>query len=34
VERLEVEWPSGKKQTFQDVAAGQVLALDEKEAKR
>jgi hypothetical protein len=33
VERLEIEWPSGKKQAFQDVAAGQVLALDEKEAK-
>ena len=32
--RIEIEWPSGKKQALDNVRAGQVLLLDEADAKR
>jgi hypothetical protein len=32
--RIEIEWPSGKKQAIDSVRAGQVLLLDEADAKR
>ena len=32
--RIEIEWPSGKKQAIDGVRAGQVLLLDEADAKR
>ena len=32
--RIEIEWPSGKKQTIDSVRAGQILLLDEANAKR
>jgi len=32
--RIEIEWPSGKKQTLDSVRAGQILLLDEADAKR
>jgi hypothetical protein len=31
---IEIEWPSGKKQTIDSVRAGQILVLDEADAKR
>jgi hypothetical protein len=31
--RLEILWPSGKTQVLQDVAAGQVLTVDEADAQ-
>ena len=34
VTRIEIEWPSGKKQTLEDVAADQVLMIDEEGAGR
>ncbi len=34
VARLEIEWPSGKKQTLQDLPANQTLQLDESNATR
>jgi hypothetical protein len=34
VARIEIEWPSGKKQAIDSVPAGQVLVLDEADAKR
>jgi hypothetical protein len=34
VGRLEVEWPSGKKQVIENSRANQILLLDEAEAKR
>jgi hypothetical protein len=34
VSRLEIEWPSGKKQTVEDIRANQVLLMDEAGAKR
>jgi hypothetical protein len=34
VTRLEIEWPSGKKQTLENVPANQVLLLDEAAASR
>jgi hypothetical protein len=32
--RIEIEWPSGKKQALDSVRAGQILLLDEADAKR
>jgi hypothetical protein len=32
IKRLEIQWPSGRKQTLTDVAADQVLSLDEKDS--
>jgi hypothetical protein len=32
--RIEIEWPSGKKQAIDSVRAGQILLLDEADAKR
>jgi hypothetical protein len=32
--RIEIEWPSGKKQVLDSVRAGQILLLDEADAKR
>jgi enediyne biosynthesis protein E4 len=34
VSRLEIEWPSGKTQALKNVRAGQVLLLDEADARR
>jgi enediyne biosynthesis protein E4 len=34
IERLEIRWPSGKKQMLTDVAADQFLSLDEAQAKK
>ena len=34
VARIEMEWPSGKKQAIDGVRAGQILQLDEADAKR
>jgi hypothetical protein len=34
VTRLEIEWPSGKKQMLENVPGGQVLLLDEANASR
>ena len=34
IHRLEIEWPSGKKQAIDSVRAGQILLLDEADAKR
>jgi hypothetical protein len=34
VARVEIEWPSGKRQVRENVAAGQVLVLDESDARR
>ena len=31
--RLEIEWPRGKKQVLENVPAGQVLTLDEANAR-
>ena len=31
--RIEIEWPSGKKQAVDSVRAGQILLLDEADAK-
>ena len=32
--RVEIEWPSGKRQTVENVSANQVLVLDEANASR
>jgi hypothetical protein len=32
--RIDIEWPSGKKQAIEGVRAGQILLLDEADAKR
>ena len=32
--RIEIEWPSGKKQAIDSVGAGQILLLDEANARR
>jgi hypothetical protein len=32
--RIEIEWPSGKKQAIDSVRADQILLLDEADAKR
>jgi hypothetical protein len=32
--RIEIEWPSGKKQALNSVRAGQILLVDEADAKR
>ena len=34
ITRLEIEWPSGKKQTLPDVTADQILLLEESNARR
>jgi hypothetical protein len=34
VARIEIEWPGGKKQTIDGVRAGQILVVDEADAKR
>jgi hypothetical protein len=34
ISRLEIEWPSGKKQTIENAHANQVLLLDEADARR
>jgi len=34
VARIEIEWPTGKKQAIDSVRAGQTLLLDEADAKR
>jgi hypothetical protein len=34
ITRLEIEWPSGKRQTLQDISANQTLLLDEENASR
>jgi hypothetical protein len=34
ITRLEIEWPSGKKQVMESVRANEVLVMDEAEAKR
>lgn len=34
VARVEIEWPSGKRQVRENVAAGQVLVMDESDARR
>jgi hypothetical protein len=34
VDKVEIEWPSGKKQAIDSVRAGQILLLDEADAKR
>ena len=31
---IEIEWPSGKKQAIDSVRAGQILLVDEADAKR
>jgi hypothetical protein len=31
--RIEIEWPSGKKQAIDSVRAGQILLLDEADAR-
>ena len=33
VQRLEIEWPLGKKQVLENVPAGQILNLDEANAR-
>ena len=33
VQRLEIEWPRGKKQVLKDVTADQLLTLDEANAR-
>jgi len=34
IRQVEIMWPSGKRQTLNDVAADQVLSLDEAQAQR
>jgi enediyne biosynthesis protein E4 len=34
IEQLEIQWPSGKNQTLIDMAADQLLSLDESQAQR
>ncbi len=34
IARLEIEWPSGKKQTLEGVPANKTLLLDEADARR
>jgi len=34
ITRLEIEWPSGKRQTLQDIPVNQTLVLDESDASR